>query len=160
MRHKAYIHPLLPKANWQGMNLSTIEALLSRPFCMQSQHIVFIVHFLFCSRVWGCWLCTTEMSLNLFLSFLLICDFFFFLNTFFHVVSQSPAIMHMLDKSGSCGKFDNYQRPEGFPVGTCDILPLHILVAHWTVFFCWQFKLVLFPRSWGKSDGKGKAEEG
>ncbi|XP_034394031.1 microphthalmia-associated transcription factor-like [Cyclopterus lumpus] len=29
-------------------------------------------------------------------------------------VSQSPAIM--LDKSGSCGKFDNYQRPEGFPV--------------------------------------------
>ncbi|XP_032377086.1 microphthalmia-associated transcription factor isoform X1 [Etheostoma spectabile] len=31
-------------------------------------------------------------------------------------VSQSPAIMHMMDKSGSCGKFDNYQRPEGFPV--------------------------------------------
>ncbi|KAK5863902.1 hypothetical protein PBY51_000891 [Eleginops maclovinus] len=31
-------------------------------------------------------------------------------------VSQSPAIMHMLDKSGSCGKYDNYQRPEGFPV--------------------------------------------
>ncbi|XP_017264841.1 melanocyte inducing transcription factor b isoform X1 [Kryptolebias marmoratus] len=31
-------------------------------------------------------------------------------------VSQSPAIMHMLDKSGSCGKFDTYQRPEGFPV--------------------------------------------
>ncbi|XP_061700296.1 melanocyte inducing transcription factor b isoform X2 [Syngnathoides biaculeatus] len=30
--------------------------------------------------------------------------------------SQSPAVMHMLDKSGSCGKFDNYQRPEGFPV--------------------------------------------
>ncbi|XP_039657249.1 microphthalmia-associated transcription factor-like isoform X1 [Perca fluviatilis] len=31
-------------------------------------------------------------------------------------VSQSPTIMHMMDKSGSCGKFDNYQRPEGFPV--------------------------------------------
>uniref|UniRef100_A0A3P8YWU1 BHLH domain-containing protein n=1 Tax=Esox lucius TaxID=8010 RepID=A0A3P8YWU1_ESOLU len=31
-------------------------------------------------------------------------------------VSQSPAIMHMLDKAGSCGKFENYQRPEGFPV--------------------------------------------
>uniref|UniRef100_A0AAV2M014 MiT/TFE transcription factors N-terminal domain-containing protein n=1 Tax=Knipowitschia caucasica TaxID=637954 RepID=A0AAV2M014_KNICA len=29
---------------------------------------------------------------------------------------QSPAIMHMLDKSGSCGKYDSYQRPEGFPV--------------------------------------------
>ncbi|XP_068605193.1 melanocyte inducing transcription factor b isoform X2 [Brachionichthys hirsutus] len=28
-------------------------------------------------------------------------------------VSQSPAILHMLDKSGSCG---NYQRPEVFPV--------------------------------------------
>uniref|UniRef100_A0A8D3DKN0 Melanocyte inducing transcription factor n=1 Tax=Scophthalmus maximus TaxID=52904 RepID=A0A8D3DKN0_SCOMX len=31
-------------------------------------------------------------------------------------VSQSPAVMHMLDKSGSCGKFDSYQRPDGFPV--------------------------------------------
>lgn len=44
--------------------------------------------------------------------------FFSFSTThFFHAVSQSPAIMHMLDKSGSCGKFENYQRPEGFPVG-------------------------------------------
>lgn len=33
------------------------------------------------------------------------------------IVSQSPAIMHM-DKSESCGKFENYQRPEGYPVGT------------------------------------------
>uniref|UniRef100_A0A8C5D2Z4 BHLH domain-containing protein n=2 Tax=Gouania willdenowi TaxID=441366 RepID=A0A8C5D2Z4_GOUWI len=33
-------------------------------------------------------------------------------------VSQSPAIMHIMDKSGSCGKFDTYQRPEGFPAGT------------------------------------------
>ena len=33
------------------------------------------------------------------------------------IVSQSPAIMHMLDKSGSCSKFENYHRPEGFPVG-------------------------------------------
>ncbi|XP_032366326.1 microphthalmia-associated transcription factor-like [Etheostoma spectabile] len=31
-------------------------------------------------------------------------------------VSQSPAIMYMMDKSGCCGKFDNYPRPEGFPV--------------------------------------------
>ncbi|XP_062315356.1 microphthalmia-associated transcription factor-like [Osmerus eperlanus] len=31
-------------------------------------------------------------------------------------VSQSTAIMHMMDKSGSCGKFENYIRPEGFPV--------------------------------------------
>nr|XP_046199978.1 microphthalmia-associated transcription factor-like isoform X3 [Oncorhynchus gorbuscha] len=31
-------------------------------------------------------------------------------------VSQCPAIMHMLDKSGSCSKFENYHRPEGFPV--------------------------------------------
>ncbi|XP_064813245.1 microphthalmia-associated transcription factor-like isoform X2 [Oncorhynchus masou masou] len=30
-------------------------------------------------------------------------------------VSQSPAVMHM-DKSESFGKFDNYQRPEGYPV--------------------------------------------
>ncbi|XP_031421975.1 microphthalmia-associated transcription factor-like isoform X2 [Clupea harengus] len=31
-------------------------------------------------------------------------------------VTPSPAMMHMLDKPGSCGKFENYQRPEGFPV--------------------------------------------
>ncbi|XP_018617875.1 microphthalmia-associated transcription factor-like isoform X2 [Scleropages formosus] len=31
-------------------------------------------------------------------------------------VTPAPALMHMLDKSGSCGKFENYQRPEGFPV--------------------------------------------
>ncbi|XP_063064604.1 microphthalmia-associated transcription factor-like isoform X2 [Engraulis encrasicolus] len=30
-------------------------------------------------------------------------------------VTPSP-MMHMMDKPGSCGKFDNYQRPEGFPV--------------------------------------------
>ncbi|XP_030623011.1 microphthalmia-associated transcription factor-like isoform X5 [Chanos chanos] len=29
---------------------------------------------------------------------------------------SAPAMMHMLDKSGSCGKFESYQRPEGFPV--------------------------------------------
>ncbi|KAL1021035.1 hypothetical protein UPYG_G00007880 [Umbra pygmaea] len=33
-----------------------------------------------------------------------------------YTVSQSPAVMHMLEKAGSCGKFDSYQRPEGFPV--------------------------------------------
>ncbi|KAI4881453.1 hypothetical protein NFI96_022486 [Prochilodus magdalenae] len=31
-------------------------------------------------------------------------------------VTPSPAMMHMMDKPGSCGKFENYQRPEGFPV--------------------------------------------
>ncbi|XP_033982201.1 microphthalmia-associated transcription factor-like isoform X1 [Trematomus bernacchii] len=30
-------------------------------------------------------------------------------------VSQSTALMHMLDKSGSCGTYDDYQSPEGFP---------------------------------------------
>ncbi|KAM6977356.1 melanocyte inducing transcription factor b [Aplochiton taeniatus] len=30
--------------------------------------------------------------------------------------SVSPGIMHILDKPVSCGKFDNYQRPDGFPV--------------------------------------------
>lgn len=38
-------------------------------------------------------------------------------NCMCQIVSQSPAIMQMLDKSGSCSKFENYQRPEGFPVG-------------------------------------------
>nr|XP_015202696.1 PREDICTED: microphthalmia-associated transcription factor isoform X2 [Lepisosteus oculatus] len=31
-------------------------------------------------------------------------------------VTPAPAMMHILDKSGSCAKFENYQRPEGFPV--------------------------------------------
>ncbi|XP_041955423.1 microphthalmia-associated transcription factor-like isoform X2 [Alosa alosa] len=31
-------------------------------------------------------------------------------------VTPSPAVLHLLDKAGSCGKFENYQRPEGFPV--------------------------------------------
>lgn len=77
------------------------------------------------------------MLQNLFVSTLLLFDFFFFffffliIHLFFHAVSQSPAIMHMLDKSGSCGKFDNYQRPEGFPVGTCRA-PFY---PYFTVFF-------------------------
>uniref|UniRef100_A0A8C7LDP7 Melanocyte inducing transcription factor a n=1 Tax=Oncorhynchus kisutch TaxID=8019 RepID=A0A8C7LDP7_ONCKI len=28
----------------------------------------------------------------------------------------SPGMMNILDKTASCGQFDNYQRPEGFPV--------------------------------------------
>ena len=40
-------------------------------------------------------------------------------NVMCQIVTPSPAMMHMLDKPGSCGKFENYQRPEGFPVGTC-----------------------------------------
>ncbi|XP_056126645.1 melanocyte inducing transcription factor b isoform X2 [Rhinichthys klamathensis goyatoka] len=32
-------------------------------------------------------------------------------------VTPSPAMMHMMDKPSSCNNFENYQRPEGFPVG-------------------------------------------
>lgn len=31
-------------------------------------------------------------------------------------VTPSPAMLHMMEKPSSCGKFENYQRPEGFPV--------------------------------------------
>ncbi|XP_016146485.1 microphthalmia-associated transcription factor-like [Sinocyclocheilus grahami] len=31
-------------------------------------------------------------------------------------VTPAPGMMHMMDKPGSCGKFDTYQRPECFPV--------------------------------------------
>lgn len=31
-------------------------------------------------------------------------------------VTQSPAMMHMMEKPVSCGTFESYQRPEGFPV--------------------------------------------
>lgn len=35
-----------------------------------------------------------------------------------YIVTPSPAMMHMMDKPSSCSNFENYQRPEGFPVGT------------------------------------------
>ncbi|XP_077054227.1 melanocyte inducing transcription factor a isoform X1 [Siphateles boraxobius] len=31
-------------------------------------------------------------------------------------VTPAPGMMHIMDKTGPCGKFDTYQRPEGFPV--------------------------------------------
>ncbi|XP_067229127.1 melanocyte inducing transcription factor a isoform X1 [Chanodichthys erythropterus] len=31
-------------------------------------------------------------------------------------VTPAPGMMHIMDNPGPCGKFDNYQRPEGFPV--------------------------------------------
>uniref|UniRef100_A0A671KW85 Microphthalmia-associated transcription factor-like n=1 Tax=Sinocyclocheilus anshuiensis TaxID=1608454 RepID=A0A671KW85_9TELE len=31
-------------------------------------------------------------------------------------ITQSPAMMHMMDKHSPCSKFESYQRPEGFPV--------------------------------------------
>ncbi|XP_016092163.1 microphthalmia-associated transcription factor-like [Sinocyclocheilus grahami] len=31
-------------------------------------------------------------------------------------VTQSPAMMHLMDKPSSCSTFESYQRPEGFPV--------------------------------------------
>ncbi|XP_052454795.1 microphthalmia-associated transcription factor-like isoform X1 [Carassius gibelio] len=31
-------------------------------------------------------------------------------------VAPGPGMMHIMDKPGSCGKFETYQRPEGFPV--------------------------------------------
>ncbi|XP_058855948.1 microphthalmia-associated transcription factor isoform X3 [Acipenser ruthenus] len=31
-------------------------------------------------------------------------------------VTPAPAMMHILENSGSCGNFESYQRPEGFPV--------------------------------------------
>ncbi|XP_056315109.1 melanocyte inducing transcription factor a isoform X2 [Danio aesculapii] len=30
-------------------------------------------------------------------------------------VTPSPGMMNIMDKAGPCGKFDSYQRPEGFP---------------------------------------------
>ncbi|KAM4612886.1 melanocyte inducing transcription factor a [Polymixia lowei] len=33
-----------------------------------------------------------------------------------YTVTPAPGMMHVLDKPGSCGQYENYQRPEGFPV--------------------------------------------
>lgn len=35
----------------------------------------------------------------------------------YYIVTPAPGMMHIMDKPGSCGNFDTYQRPEGFPVG-------------------------------------------
>lgn len=85
-----------------------LKTLLSRPLCTPECNPIFSVQFLS-----SC----PDCSIFAPLSILHILT----LKTAFsrRVVSQSPAIMHMLDKSGSCGKFESYQRPEGFPVGTC-----------------------------------------
>ena len=37
------------------------------------------------------------------------------------LVTSAPGMMHILDKPGSCGQFENYQRPDGFPVGMLSI---------------------------------------
>lgn len=33
------------------------------------------------------------------------------------IITPAPGMKQVLDKHGSCGQYENYQRPEGFPVG-------------------------------------------
>lgn len=33
------------------------------------------------------------------------------------IITPAPGMKQVLDKPGSCGQYENYQRPEGFPVG-------------------------------------------
>lgn len=33
------------------------------------------------------------------------------------LITPAPDMKQVLDKPGSCGQYENYQRPEGFPVG-------------------------------------------
>lgn len=43
---------------------------------------------------------------------------------FYQIVAPAPGMMHILDKPGPCGKFENFQRQEGFPVGMSSIYQL------------------------------------
>lgn len=33
------------------------------------------------------------------------------------IITPAPGMKQVLEKPGSCGQYENYQRPEGFPVG-------------------------------------------
>lgn len=33
------------------------------------------------------------------------------------IITPAPDMKQVLDKPGPCGQYENYQRPEGFPVG-------------------------------------------
>lgn len=33
------------------------------------------------------------------------------------IITPAPGMKQVLDKPGSCGQYESYQRPEGFPVG-------------------------------------------
>lgn len=33
------------------------------------------------------------------------------------IITPAPGMKQVLDKPGSCGQFESYQRPDGFPVG-------------------------------------------
>lgn len=87
-----------------------LKTLLSRPLCTPECSPTFSVQFRWTSPD-----CSIFAPLSI-LHILTLQNVFSL-----RIVSQSPAIMHMLDKSGSCGKFESYQRPEGFPVGTCGL---------------------------------------
>lgn len=63
-------------------------------------------------------------------------------------MTPAPDMKQVLDKPGSCGQYENYQRPEGFPVGKQSELSKMItkmmfyrLFSH-TVFSLMQFVFV------------------
>lgn len=33
------------------------------------------------------------------------------------IITPAPGMKQVLDKTGSCGQYENYHRPEGIPVG-------------------------------------------
>lgn len=33
------------------------------------------------------------------------------------IITPAPGMKQVLDKPGSCGQFESYQRPDGYPVG-------------------------------------------
>lgn len=120
--------------HWPGNNPAPTATSLT-PIGLCARYpctILFLVHFLFYPLCMGMltvldWNDLEPICIH---STYVWCFFSLKRNShFFHAVSQSPAIMHMLDKSGSCGKFENYQRPEGFPVGT------YLPAVYW--FDCW-----------------------
>lgn len=37
------------------------------------------------------------------------------------IITPAPGMKQVLDKPGSCGQYENYRRPEGFPVGKQNI---------------------------------------
>ncbi len=77
------------------------------------------------------------------------------------LVTPAPGMMHIMDRPGSCGNFDTYQRPEGFPVGTFPFpQPLKALSMNKVI--CenvHSVKIIIRFRSRGPSLGQRETKE-
>lgn len=71
-------------------------------------------------------------------------------NAFAKKMTPAPGMKQVLDKPDSCGQYENYERPEGFPVGKrCNLLKItEITEKTWKKkhTFCTKCNVILWPQ--------------